>query len=261
MVIGQLGPSWWGGETDPVGDYEKTGQGNWDSPGAVDHNKLLADARLIISEAERSSAADGLDRIVIFEGFMLFYVRSDAALPTIISLTHEHQTRDASLISRIFAQDPLLVNLFDFQIWLELTYEVAVARRMATTPMPQSHYDNALWPNYCGAYVHAISLWTKNETQSISHHFLFACLDDSLQRRVSVCELQDTHDRWDVAQTSCARLCHRDAHSPWSNNSTCFFNTTVKALMHRPRTAENMLRIGLDQFEVFNHMADVSSLT
>ena len=20
---------------------------------------------------------------------------------------------------------------------------------MATTPMPQSHYDNALWPNYC----------------------------------------------------------------------------------------------------------------
>jgi hypothetical protein len=27
--------------------------------------------------------------------------------------------------------------------------QVAHARRMATTPMPQSHYDNGLWPNYC----------------------------------------------------------------------------------------------------------------
>ena len=51
------------------------------------------------------------------------------------------------------AQDPVLVALFDRQIWLELTYEVAHARRMATTPMPQSHYDNALWPNYCAYKV------------------------------------------------------------------------------------------------------------
>ena len=42
--------------------------------------------------------------------------------------------------------DPVLVSLFDRQIWLELTYDVAHARRMATTPMPQSHYDNGLWP-------------------------------------------------------------------------------------------------------------------
>ena len=75
-------------------------------------------AEQLIAEAERLSAADGEQRLVVFEGFMLFY-------------------------------DPLLVHLFDRQIWLELTYEVAHARRMATTPMPQSHYDNALWPNYC----------------------------------------------------------------------------------------------------------------
>ena len=118
MAIGTLGPSWWGGETEPAGDFKETKQGNWDSPGAVDHNKLLADAKQLIAEAERLSAADGEQRLVVFEGFMLFY-------------------------------DPLLVHLFDRQIWLELTYEVAHARRMATTPMPQSHYDNALWPNYC----------------------------------------------------------------------------------------------------------------
>ena len=118
MAIGSLEPSWWGGETAPAGDFAKSKRGNWDSPGAVDHCKLLADAKHLIAEAERLSAADGEHRLVVFEGFMLFY-------------------------------DPLLVQLFDTQIWLELTYEVAHARRMATTPMPQSHYDNGLWPNYC----------------------------------------------------------------------------------------------------------------
>jgi hypothetical protein len=38
----------------------------------------------------------------------------------------------------------VLVSLFDRRIWLELSYQVAHARRMATTPMPQSHYDNGL---------------------------------------------------------------------------------------------------------------------
>lgn len=118
MTIGTLEPSWWGGETVPAGDFDSTRLGNWDSPGAVDHNKLLADAKQLIAEAERLSGIDGEDRLVVFEGFMLFY-------------------------------DPLLVSLFDRQIWLELTYEVAHARRMATTAMPQAHYDNSLWPNYC----------------------------------------------------------------------------------------------------------------
>jgi len=59
---GTLGPSWWGGETEPAGDKDQTNLGNWDSPGAVDHCKLLADARQVIAEAERLSALDGEER-------------------------------------------------------------------------------------------------------------------------------------------------------------------------------------------------------
>ena len=93
MAINTLGPSWWGGETNPDGDYAQTKSGNWDTPGAVDHCKLLADAKQLIAEAERLSAIDGEERLVVMEGFMLFY-------------------------------DPVLVSLFDRQVWLELTYEV-----------------------------------------------------------------------------------------------------------------------------------------
>eukprot|EP01047_Picozoa_sp_COSAG01_P003229 COSAG01_NODE_94_length_26962_cov_9.110933_13_plen_100_part_00 len=76
MVIDRspLVPSWWGGATDPAGDFEASRRGNWDSPGAVDHCKLLCDARKIIAEAQRLSAIDGAERLVVFEGFMLFYV-------------------------------------------------------------------------------------------------------------------------------------------------------------------------------------------
>lgn len=95
MAIGTLGPSWWGGETAPDGDKNQTKLGNWDSPGAVDHCKLLADAKQLVAEAERLSAVDGEERLVVMEGFMLFY-------------------------------DPVLVNLFDQQVWLELTYEVSL---------------------------------------------------------------------------------------------------------------------------------------
>ena len=44
--------------------------------------------------------------------------------------------------------DTLLVQLMDACVWLEIPYEVAIDRRMRTTPMPKQHYNGALWPNY-----------------------------------------------------------------------------------------------------------------
>ena len=92
----------------------------------MDHQKLLADARAIVTEAKRLSAADGVARLVILEGFMLYY-------------------------------DPLLVALLDLQLWLELPYVEAKHRRMTTSTMHNPQYEMCLWPNYVA--FKDISVW------------------------------------------------------------------------------------------------------
>ena len=85
--------------------------------------------RVLISAmraCSRRSAVDGRRRLVVLEGFMLYF-------------------------------DPVLVELMDLRLWLELTYTVAKERRMSTTPMPHEQYDKCLWPNYC--CYKDISVW------------------------------------------------------------------------------------------------------
>ena len=89
--------------------------GPWDSPGAYDHVKLLNQARIIIKEAEAVYRNTGVEQYVIIEGFTLFV-------------------------------DPLIYNLFDTHLYIELQFADARKRRMATTPLPPVYYDTFLWP-------------------------------------------------------------------------------------------------------------------
>ena len=89
--------------------------GPWDSPGAYDHVKLLNQTRIIIKEAEAVYRNTGVEQYVIIEGFTLFV-------------------------------DPLIYNLFDTHLYIELQFADARKRRMATTPLPPVYYDTFLWP-------------------------------------------------------------------------------------------------------------------
>merc|ERR1711879_690493 len=78
----------------------------------------MGDVRAAVAEAAASSKyGSGIHTLIVVEGFMLFW-------------------------------DPLLVDVFDICVWLDLDYEEAFRRRMATTPMPHEHYNKSLWPNY-----------------------------------------------------------------------------------------------------------------
>ena len=86
--------------------------GNFDCPGAIDHTAALSTARSMLTKA----VSAGGRHLIVLEGFMGFW-------------------------------DTLLVQLMDACVWLEIPYEVAIDRRMRTTPMPKQHYNGALWPN------------------------------------------------------------------------------------------------------------------
>lgn len=89
----------------------------WDSPGAVDHAKLLGDFRAVLRSAEGVFRQTRVRQTIIVEGFLVFF-------------------------------DPVLASHFHRRIWLDLPYAVARARRMATARVPADYYDSFLWPSY-----------------------------------------------------------------------------------------------------------------
>ena len=93
-------------------------EGNWDTPDALDHDRLLAKVMNTISAVKVPNPnLYGKCCWVILEGFMMFY-------------------------------DSRLVECIDYFVWLEINKKECYKRRMATKRESKRYFNDWLWPNH-----------------------------------------------------------------------------------------------------------------